>query len=93
MIRDYVEHHISCDGCGINGTLEPRENWDARFKEKLYSRRSDVSLSDNNVLGPARDIFETRRELVARAGRYGWKRVKGKDYCPNCLQKLEEDKR
>jgi len=92
MIHDYVEHHILCDGCGINGTLEPRENWDASFKERLYTPSSGVMLSDNNVLEPAQDIFETRRELVKRARKYGWKRIKGRDYCPNCLKQMEEKK-
>lgn len=92
MIHDYVEHHIFCDGCGINGSLEPRENWDARFKERLYSADPGVMLSDNNVLQPAQDIFESKRELVKRAGKYGWKRIKGKDYCPNCLKQMEGKK-
>jgi hypothetical protein len=76
MIRDYVEHHIICDGCGVNGSLESRPMWDSEADP----------YTEYHVLEGQESLYETKRKLLQRAKKYGWKRIKGKDYCPNCVR-------
>jgi hypothetical protein len=76
MIRSYLEHHIMCDQCGVNGSLEFAHMWDSTIDPHEKYNYHPLEAQEG--------IYETKRELLQRAKKLGWKRFKGKDYCPNC---------
>lgn len=78
MISKWVEYHIVCDECGINGCLQRAGDWWDNLDE-LNPHQFFAQLPFSTI---------GKRDMRKVAKKHKWVYKNGKDICPRCYANM-----